>query len=184
MIEGGANNSVATIPLILDTPRLLLRRWTAADEEPFHAICSDSLVMRFVGDGQPWSRERTRAFVEDAIFSQQQYGFCRWPLVLKESGALIGFGGFVHVEEGAEIGWRLASHHWGQGLASEAAIAVLKYGFESLHFQRVNATVQSGNSASIRIIEKLGMKLVDRFERDSRDVLRFSLGNPMKPIVR
>ena len=110
--------------LILETNRLILRRWTPADELPLYGICSDPLVMQYVGDGAPWSRERTRQFIEEALATEKQYGYCRWPLILKDDGALTGFCGFTPAEHGAEIGWRLAREYWGRGLATEAAPAV------------------------------------------------------------
>jgi ribosomal-protein-alanine N-acetyltransferase len=156
---------------ILETNRLILRRWTPADELPLYAICSDPVVMQYVGDGAPWSRERTRQFIEEALATEKQYGYCRWPLLLKDDQMLAGFCGFTPAEHGAEIGWRLAKGKWGQGLATEAARAVLEFGLEKLGFQRVTATVQSGNEASRRVAEKLGMAVEKRVERHAREVL-------------
>ena len=127
--------------------------------------------MQYVGEGAAWSRERTRQFIEEALATEKQYGYCRWPLILKEDGMLAGFCGFAPAENGAEIGWRLARGNWGQGLATEAARAVLKFGIEELGFQRVTATVQSGNEASLRVAEKLRMAVEQRIERNGREVL-------------
>src|SRR5688572_26422746 len=102
--------------VVLKTDRLVLRHWTEADLEPFFSICSDPRVMQFVGDGQAWSREQTRNFIIRAVAQSQQHGYCQWPLVLKDEGTLIGFCGFIPAEDGAEVGWRLASEHWGRGL--------------------------------------------------------------------
>ncbi|MBC7817833.1 MAG: GNAT family N-acetyltransferase [Planctomycetaceae bacterium] len=164
-----------TIPL--ETERLIFRDWTAADLEPFHALCSDPGVMQFVGDGEPWSWERTEQFVARAREMSQTLGFCQWPVIHKAESGLIGFCGFVPASDGVEIGWRLAKEFWGRGLATEAARAVLKHGFESLGFQRVIATVQSPNLASIRVIEKLGLKPESRFHRNGREVILFSINN-------
>jgi RimJ/RimL family protein N-acetyltransferase len=157
--------------LILETNRLILRRWTPADELPLFAICSDPVVMQYVGDGAPWSRERTRQFIEEALATEQQCGYCRWPVILKDDGMLAGFCGFAPAEHGAEIGWRLARGYWGQGLATEAARAALEFGIQKLGFQRVTATVQSGNEASLRVAVKLGMVVEKRIERNGREVL-------------
>lgn len=156
---------------ILETPRLIVRRWTGDDSEALHSICSDPDVMRYVGDGTPWNRERTRQFIEEALSAEQMHGYCRWPLIAKDAGLLAGFCGFIPAEEGAEMGWRLASQCWGRGLATEAAQAVLKYGVESLGFRRVTATVHCDNRASLRVAEKLGMSLETRTEQTTRVVL-------------
>lgn len=156
---------------ILETPRLIVRRWTADDADALHSICSDPDVMRYVGDGAPWSAQRTRQFIEDAVATEQTHGYCRWPLIAKDAGLLAGFCGFIPAAEGAEIGWRLASQFWGRGLATEAALAVLKYGVETFGFCRVTATVHCDNRASLRVAEKLGMSVETRNEQTCRVVL-------------
>jgi [ribosomal protein S5]-alanine N-acetyltransferase len=85
--------------------------------------------------------------------------------------------GFVQTKESAEIGWRLAPEYWGQGLATEAARVVLEHGFQELSFQRVIATVQAENRASIRVIEKLDMQHESSFQRNGRDVFMYEIGN-------
>ncbi|MBP89272.1 MAG: GNAT family N-acetyltransferase [Planctomycetaceae bacterium] len=156
------------------TDRLAFREWNDDDLDRFHAICSDPQVMKFVGDGQAWSRDRTGRFIHSAKEMFREHGYCQWALIHKVDGELIGYCGFVNSDDAPEIGWRLAPEYWGKGLATEAARAVLKHGIETLGFQRVIATVQAANVASIRIIEKLGMTQVERFDRDGREVLVYS----------
>lgn len=160
---------------ILQTERLIFRDWQTSDLEAFHSICSDPRVMRFVGDGRPWPQDRTREFIQRSIESSKARGFCQWPLIHKADLALIGYCGFVHSGDRAEIGWRLAAAHWGQGLATEAARCALKHGFEVLGFASVFATVQASNRASIRIVEKLGMQPESIFERRGREMAVYSL---------
>ena len=159
----------------LETDRLIFRDWTKQDLASFHAICSDPAVMQFVGDGEPWSEEKTKLWIESSIESARTHGYCRWALVLKATSELIGFCGFVPTEDGPEIGWRLAKRYWGMGLATEAATRVLKQGFADLGFPAVLALVQSPNRASIRICEKLGMTFNRRFSRSERDILSYML---------
>ena len=166
---------------ILETDRLILRCWTDDDEAECYAICSDPQVMQYVADGGCWSREQTRQFIAEAIECERRHGYCRWPLILKEGGELAGFCGFTPTAAGPEMGWRLASLHWGRGLATEAARAVLAYGFERLGFQRVTATVQSANEPSRRIAEKLGMRCDQVIQRNGREVLVFSISAPRRP---
>ncbi len=165
----------SSMTLPLDTERLMFRDWYASDLEPFHSICSDPSVMQFVGDGEPWSLELTEQFVARAREMSQTFGYCQWPVIHKAGSALIGFCGFVPASGGAEIGWRLAKEYWGRGLATEAARAVLKHGFETLGFQRIIATVQVPNLASIRVVEKLGLKPESRFHRNGRELILFSI---------
>ena len=158
-----------------ETDRLAFREWNDGDLDRFHAICSEPRVMQFVSDGQAWTRNRTGQFIQSASDMLREHGFCQWPLIRKSDGKLIGYCGFVNSDDESEIGWRLASEYWGNGLATEAARAVLTHGIQTLGFPRVIATVQAANVASIRVIEKLGMTLVENFDRDGRAVLVYSV---------
>lgn len=163
------------MPFLLETTRLILRGWDAADLEAFHSICSDPRVMQYVGDGQPWSLDTTRRFIERASEMSRACGYCQWPLIYKSNSALIGFCGFVPAGDGVEMGWRLAQDYWGRGLATEAARRVLTHGFETLAFNRVIATVQAANQGSLRVVEKLGMTLETFLSRNGREVLAYSV---------
>ncbi len=154
-----------------DTNRLAFREWNDDDLDRFHVICSEPQVMRFVGDGQGWAKERTGQFIHSASEMLRENGYCQWALICKADGKLIGF---VNADNSPEIGWRLAPEYWGNGLATEAARAVLKHGIDTLGFQRVTATVQAVNLASIRVIEKLGMTLVRSFDRDGREIMIYA----------
>jgi len=153
-----------------DTDRLSFRVWEPTDLNCLDAICSDPQVMAFVGEGHVWTRERTWQFIQSAIDTWHEFGYCQWAVIHKADHALIGFCGFVHRTAEPEIGWRFAPTYWGQGLATEAARAVLKHGLMTRGFPRVTATVQSANAASIRVIEKLDMKLLRSFQRAGREI--------------
>jgi RimJ/RimL family protein N-acetyltransferase len=160
------------------TERLTFREWSPGDLDEFHAVCADARVMQFVGDGRPWTRTTTEQFIQRAMAISESAGFCRWPVIHRGDSAVIGFCGFVNSVDGPEIGWRLAADYWGRGLATEAARAVLNHGFETLGFQRVVATVQAPNRASIRVAEKLEMEFDRSFQRSGREILVYAVKNP------
>jgi ribosomal-protein-alanine N-acetyltransferase len=130
--------------------------------------------MQHIGDGQVWRRERTRQFIQSAIETLRDHGYCQWALIHKADDKLIGYCGFKKTKSEPEIGWRLAPDYWGQGLATEAARAALEHGLMTLRFRRVIATAQTANVASARVIEKLGMTLERRFDRDGRKVMIYA----------
>jgi RimJ/RimL family protein N-acetyltransferase len=121
--------------------------------------------MRYIGDGKPWPEQRARQFVDRQIALEDERGFCLWKLSPKEGGGAIGFCGLQPLQETdpeeIEIGWWLARAFWGRGLATEAARMALRDGFERAGLQRIVAIAQPANTASIRVMRKLGM----RFER-------------------
>ena len=122
--------------------------------------------MRYIGDGAPWPEERSRQFVERQIALFGERGFCLWklaPRVHKDGGGPIGFCGLQPLPETEEIeiGWWLARAWWGCGLATEAARVAFRDGFERAGLRRIVAIAQPANTASIGIMQKLGM----RFDR-------------------
>ena len=155
----------------LTTERLLLRRWREQDVEPFAAICADPEVMQYIGSGAVRSCEQTRASV--AAFEQEwdEKGYGLFALELRESGELIGFTGLSEpkflpeIMPAVEIGWRLARSSWGNGYATEAARATLRFGLTTLRLPELVSIYQVENEASARIMSKLGMK----FDRDTTD---------------
>jgi ribosomal-protein-alanine N-acetyltransferase len=120
-------------------------------------------VTRYIGDGTPWPEERSRQFVARQIALYGERGFCLWKLLPKTGGPLIGFCGLQALPEldEIEIGWWLARAWWGCGLATEAARVAMRDAFDRVGIERIVAIAQPANTASIHIMEKLGM----RFER-------------------
>jgi RimJ/RimL family protein N-acetyltransferase len=168
---------------VLETERLLLCRWESADWREFSAISSDPEVMRYINDGSLWSEQRTREFVERQRILFATRGFCRWKVVDRSSGELAGFCGIgsLHGLADFEIGWWLARRFWGQGLATEAARAALNDGFERACLARIIALAQIPNVASIRVMEKIGMRRECELEFRGRVVVQYAAATQAKP---
>ena len=146
--------------IILQTERLIVRTWSPDDAESGFLIWSDPEVMRYVGTGQPnASLEETQAWIGRMSAHQESHGFGFWAVVEKKTGQLIGSCGMGYQRDGGlpiEFGYTLARTHWGQGLATEAATACLRYAFETLRLPELLASVDSRNVASQRVLEKIG----------------------------
>ncbi len=117
--------------------------------------------MRYIGGGSPLTREQSEAQISDFVRHWEERGFGLWAAELRESGDLVGFVGLVYQDEWSEteVGWRLDRAYWGRGLATEGAVASLRYGFEELGLGRIIAIIQPENSASRRVAEKAGLTL-------------------------
>lgn len=150
--------------VVLETDRLRFATWVQEDWKDFQRLATDPLVVRYLGNGVPWTEERVREFVNRQCESSEKRGFCLWKLLPKDGDTLLGICGLQQLAEGpdVEIGWWLAPSHWGQGLATEAARQALAYGFEVANLDRVVAIAQAANRDSLRVMEKIGM----RFERE------------------
>jgi RimJ/RimL family protein N-acetyltransferase len=144
---------------MIETQRLRLLPWKCEDWRSFHLIATDREVMRYITGGEPWAEERTRQFVDGqtAFFSER--GFCRWRLEFKATGETAGFcgGGKLHGFDGIETGWWLARHLWGQGLATEAASAVLDWAFAHLPDDEIIAFTAATNLRSQAVMRRIGM---------------------------
>jgi ribosomal-protein-alanine N-acetyltransferase len=102
-----------------------------------------------------------------------------WPVIHREDAELIGFCGFADgFPPDVEIGWRLRPDYWGKGFATEAAIAVMAYGWQRFEFPRVVAVIHPDNHASIRVGEKLGMTFEAEFLHQGVRVLRYAKARP------
>lgn len=150
----------------LETPRLILRRWHEGDIAPLAAVHADPEVMRWIRDGSVRDEEETRGGVQAWESEWESQGFGLFAVEIRSTGELAGFTGLSvphflpEVLPAVEVGWRLGRSHWGQGLATEAAAAAVRFGFEERGLERIVSIAQVGNDASERIMAKLGMRPV------------------------
>ncbi len=149
--------------VMLETPRLILRRWCEEDIAPMASINADPEVMRWIRDGSVRDEQQTRRGIQAWESEWESQGFGLFALEIRSTGELAGFTGLSvpdflpEVLPAVEVGWRLGRSHWGQGLATEAAAAAVRFGFEERGLQRLVSITQVGNDASERIMTKLGM---------------------------
>ena len=143
---------------ILETDRLILRAWSRADIDSLFEIMRDARVMRYLADGLPFTFEQVEDFLIWAEHYQIENNFCRWKVIERSTGEVIGSCGFArtHATEEVELGYLLAQKHWGKGLATEAARAAMLYGFGKLNFREIIAMTDLENVRSQKVLEKIG----------------------------
>lgn len=161
-------NDPATPDHTLTTPRLVLRPFISDDALAMHrALSSDPDVMRFLPSGVPVSLERTQRSVDYFINHWREHGYGAWAVIHQASKEFIGQCGLNRLNDGAvEVFYAFATAYWGQGLATEAARAAVRYGFEVVGLPQIIALAYPQNAASRHVIEKLGMTfhgLTDRW---------------------
>lgn len=143
----------------LHTDRLILRELVPDDAPALARILGDAEVMRHSVAGV-LSEKATGEFIDGCRISYLERGFGPWAVVEKSTSTLAGFCGLnaecVDGKDEIEIGYRLATGFWGQGLATEAARSAVSYGFDHLRVPSLIAIVQPTNIASVKVIRKLG----------------------------
>ena len=148
-------------PNTITTKRLILREFCREDLEEIAKILSNQDVMKFALSG-PYSFEETKTFLDNCLQRYARRGVGLFAVCLKVDKKVIGYCGYyfqvIDEKEEVEIGYRLDPTYWGQGFATEAAIAVKEYGFRTLGYKRMISIIESENIASIRVAEKNGMK--------------------------
>lgn len=170
---------------VIETDRLLLRRWTYADRAAFRLMVGDADVMLHLHDLVPMSAEQADESLA-ATIKRYDLGFGDWAIELRAGGEIIGESGLTPVDaEGdertggqghVEIGWLVRPQHWGQGYAFEAASAVKRYAFESLNMPKLVAFVRPGNERSQHLAIKLGMQEAGRItNKRGLEMLTFEL---------
>lgn len=146
----------------LETDRLFLRRITLDDADLMLAVWNDPAFVRNVGDRGIRTLEEAGAAIESGplrLFAENGYG--PYAMVLKSDGTRVGICGLFKRDnlEHPDIGFAVLPDYCAQGLAGEAARAVLAHARDDLRLEELSAIVSPGNAPSIRLIERLGLTL-------------------------
>lgn len=144
----------------IETDRLLLREIAAADASELFAIHSDDVAMRWFGADPLTTIEQAVKLIETfASWRALPNPGVRWGIQRKADKRFIGSCGLFkwHRQwKSCVIGYELASFAQGKGLMFEALSVILGWGFEHMELNRIEAQVHPKNTASIRLLEKLG----------------------------
>jgi RimJ/RimL family protein N-acetyltransferase len=173
----------------LETERLALRPLSLDDLDNLARFLSDPETMRYIGGGDTRTRGQARITLERMIESFRARGYGQLGVERKEDGAFLGRCGLLVWDPATwtiteqvdglveiEIGYLLGRDHWGNGYATEAAMAVRDWALAELGLERLIALIYPSNVRSIRVAEKLGMRPAGEIEIFGNRVTRYSLG--------
>jgi len=147
--------------VLLETGRLVLRRYDIDDLDRLDRLNSNAEVMRYIGDGSLRTREQTRAGI---VRTQRIYdifpGLGFWIAEEKPRHNFIGVFALIYIPRTVEVevGYRLAKSAWGRGFATEGARALVRYGLLELGLDRVVGLTHPENDASKRVLMKAGLE--------------------------
>ncbi len=151
----------------IETKRLLLREFTTSDFETVHSYGSDPEVVEFM-DWGPNTETATREFLEKELKHQKEKDrkVFEVAVTLKETGTLIGGTG-ITLENGiGTFGYCFDKNHWGNGYATEAAQGLMTWAKQELGIVHFRATCDVENEKSRHVLEKLGLSIVQRIDKD------------------
>jgi len=145
---------------IIETPRLILRRLAAYDAPALHTMLSDPETMRYWSSLPHEELAETEAWVAESLEAMARGDGHDFAVLL--DGRMVGRAAFWM---GNEVGFLFHRDVWGQGIAREALTALLRHGFDGLGFASIRADVDPENTASLRLLERLGFQRTGFAER-------------------
>jgi RimJ/RimL family protein N-acetyltransferase len=157
---------------VLETDRLFFRELLPSDADALFELDSDPAVVLYTGDATLTHVDQARKRIEGIRQQYRDYGVGRWAAVLKETNAFIGWAGLKYIQElngrtdNYDLGYRLLKQYWGKGYATESAKAFVRYGFDDLNHTRISATADVRHVASVKVLEKCGLRFTNTFMDD------------------
>lgn len=159
--------------IFLETKRLILREILPTDIDGLYELDSDPEVHKYLGNNPVKDKNQ---IVDIINFIRQQYkdnGIGRWAIIDKKNNNFIGWTGLKLVTELTnnhqnyyELGYRLIKRYWGQGIATETALASLEFAFDKLKTDEVYAIADCKNDGSNKILQKVGLQFIETFDHN------------------
>lgn len=149
--------------IVVETERLLLSRLTAEDAPFILELLTQPSFLQYIGDRGVRDLDTARGYIENVSASYARFGFGLYLVTLKATGEPVGMCGLLKRDslDDVDIGYAILERFWRHGYAYEAAAAVIDYGLNQLRLPRIVAITDPSNTASIHLLEKLGL----RFDR-------------------
>jgi len=162
---------VINMSTIIETERLILRQFNLNDFEAVYEFGSNEEVQKYTGNKNLESHTKAKELIKNVFLQDyKKYGYGRWATIFKPDNKLIGFAGLKYLPEMDEtdIGFRFLPEYWNKGIATEASLEIIKYGFEKLNVKRIIGIAMPDNIGSCKVLEKIGLKFykVDEYEGD------------------
>ena len=171
--------------IIFQTPRLILSQFRESEAPLILQLNSDVQVLKYVHEPVLQTTDEAIKIINEIIIPQYKKKLGRWAIYSRENMEFIGWCGLKQIPDNEkpenyiiDLGYRLIRSAWGKGYATEAAQYTLYFGFNNLNIELITARSHIDNTASIKILEKLGMKFVKEETVDDCPLRRYIIANP------
>ncbi|UFH32482.1 GNAT family N-acetyltransferase [Chryseobacterium sp. C-71] len=163
---------------ILETDRLLLREFEITDAQNFYELNLNPNVIKYTGNSAFKDIDEAETFLQN-YSDYQKNGFGRWAVINKSTQDFIGWCGLKYDEklDETDIGFRFFEHLWNKGYATESAKACVDYGFAKLNLKTIIGRAMKENTASIKVLEKIGLQYQRDFNFDGQEGVIYSIKN-------
>lgn len=169
----------------LQTPRLYFRELRSEDAASMFELDANPAVHRYLGSQPLTDPAQSLALIHLIQAQYREFGIGRWGVFRRDTDEFIGWAGLKFIAGPLngrtnvyDLGYRFIERHWGQGYGYEAAKAWLDHGFEVMKLPVISAYVDEQNTASRRIMEKLGMQTGNVFEDEGDRCVWYEQANP------
>lgn len=165
-----ANENLDLGAIKIETERLYLRQWKNEDVVIIHALMQDPKVTYYLQKHELDRLSNLQMIAEKSKNNISEHGYGYFVCEHKATGDVIGIMGLNYIDLPAEhfpcytVSWILKKDYWGKGFASEAAHALIQYGFEVLDSPKIYACTTWNNNASISVMRRLEMTFVHNFD--------------------
>jgi len=168
------------VQIIFTTPRLILRHITLGDAPLLLELNSDPEVVKYLHEPTLKTIAEAEKIINGIILPQYKDNLGRWAIITKHNNEFVGWCGLKYRPELDEIdlGYRLMQKFWGKGYATEAAESTLNYGFTNLNLALITGRAHIENLASIKVLEKIGMRFIGEGVVDDCPVRTYTKANP------
>jgi len=161
----------------IETPHLILRAWTPEDADAWFGMLREDGILRYFPNQSPPSREKADAYIAHHRAHWEKYGYGHWAVVTREDGQVVGWNGLEYLPELGEIevAYLLSQRVQGRGYATEAARAAVQFGLETIGLAKIIGLVHPENTGSVRVLEKCGLRFVDRIALWGLEMSRYQV---------
>ncbi|MCX8532385.1 GNAT family N-acetyltransferase [Chryseobacterium luquanense] len=163
---------------ILETDRLLLREFDISDAKIFYELNLNPNVIKYTGNSAFKDIDEAKDFLKN-YSDYQRNGYGRWAVIDKSTNQFLGWCGLKYDENlnETDIGFRFFEHFWNLGFATESAKACIDYGFNELNLNTIVGRAMKENTASIKVLEKIGLSYEKNFDFDGKDGVIYRIKN-------
>ena len=162
--------------IIIETERTYLRKFTENDYQAVFDFSSNKEVQKYTGDTLLKTVDQAKDIIKKVWSADyKKYGYGRWAVVHKKDNKVIGFAGLKYLPEfdKTDIGFRFLPNYWGQGIATEVSIPIIKYGFEKLGLQEIIGIADADNIGSVKTLKRIGLKFYKQDVYDEFDSTKY-----------